>query len=362
MDAYVAGKLPLEKSIINTNVFLDELIDATSKLEVYKEKIKDSKLDSSWFMPTLQQKEALASSMLEGTQATLDGVLINQVTLNSKNKDVIEVFNYFRASEMGLKYLSRNAFSAEFIKDIHKTLMQGTARKNINEVGEFRKQQNYIGKLNGDHGIVFTPPVYQEVESLMKNLIDYIEKPNDNLRPLVRAAIIHAQFLTIHPFMDGNGRLGRILIPLYLYSVKQIDLPCFFISEALEKDKFKYYRLLNEIRTHGRWNEWIKFFLSTVTTQCDKYLKIIEKINQLYDQDLEKACNLTRSNKIVDLINLLYKYPAITATIIESETDLPPSTINRYLSILVDAGILDTDQKSRNRTFFYYALLNILRD
>ena len=365
MDAsvpFVAATLPLNKGCLNYDIFIDDLIDASSKLEVYREKIRDSKLDSSWFMPTLQQKEALASSMMEGTQATLDGVLINQVTPNEKDKNLIEVANYFETTEMGYRYLSRNQFTLDFIKEIHKTLMKGNVRKTIGEIGEFRTKQNYIGKMDEDHAITFTPPIFGEVPQLMENLLDYIVDPKDSLRPLVRAAIIHAQFLTIHPFMDGNGRVGRILIPLYLYCCQQIDLPCFFISEALEKDKFRYYKLLNDIRTDGRWSEWIQFFLKNVTSQCDKYIKMITRINQLYDQDLSRACEVIHSGNIVDIINLLYKYPVVSSSIISKCTDLPSATINRYLNSLVECGILYTDGKPRKRNYFYYDLISIIRD
>lgn len=195
----------------------------------------------------------------------------------------------------------------------------------------------------------------------MNNLISYINNPQDKFRPLVRAAIIHAQFETIHPFMDGNGRAGRILIPMYLFSQKQIDLPCFFISEALERDKILYYTLLNDIRYHKKWNEWINFFLTTVTRQCNKYIDIISKINLLYEKDLAVARDLARSSNIVDVINTLYRYPITTAKQIAETTEIPLSSVSRYLATLVDNKIIYSDNKSRNRTYYYFSLLEILR-
>lgn len=361
MKPYKAATLPLNKDMIDSSFFYEELIDAVTKLEVYKEKINDSKLDSYWFMPTLQQKEALASSMLEGTQATIDGVLINKAVPNKKSKDLKEVENYFRVTERGYRYLARERFSKEFVLEIHKDLLENSERNDSSEVGKFRKKQNYIGKTNGDHGLVFTPPVPEDVEGLMENLVDYIVNPKDKLRPLVRTAIIHGQFLTIHPFMDGNGRVGRILIPLYMYYCKEIQLPCFFISEALERDKFKYYKYLNGIRTDNDWNSWIKFFLETVTKQCIKYIQIISDLNKLYDEDLKRICDKTGSNKMVELMNLLYEFPVITPKIVVDRLKIAPSTANRYLKQLVDEEILFTDEKKRYRTFFYYDLLAILR-
>ena len=182
----------------------------------------------------------------------------------------------------------------------------------------------------------------------------YINNSEDKFRPLVRTAIIHAQFETIHPFMDGNGRIGRMLIPMYLFAQKQIDLPCFFISEALERDKMRYYTLLNDTRNKGEWNEWIKFFLLTVEKQCDKYIQIITDINALYEKHLDMARGIARSASIVDVINVLYQYPITTAKQVSKETEIPMTSINRYLSMLVDNKILYTDNKGRNRTYFYY--------
>ena len=358
--AYTASLLPLNSAAIDQSYFFEELIDATSKLEVYKEKIKDSKIDSSWFMPTLQQKEALASSQLEGTQATLDGVLVNQVVPNEKDKNLNEVSNYYLATVRGYEALKKRDFSDEIFFELHRALMQGNVRK-PSLIGQYRMEQNYIGKYDKTHAITFIPPTPESVPALMDNLIAYINNPKDSFRPLVRTAIIHAQFETIHPFMDGNGRVGRMLIPMYLFSQKQIELPCFFISEALERDKLRYYTLLNNIRTNGDWNEWIKFFLATVTKQCDKYIQIITEINALYSKHMDKACDMARSSNMVDIINALYQYPITNAKQIATLTKIPMTSVNRYLGQLVESQILFTDNKSRNRTFFYYDLLEILR-
>lgn len=358
--AYSAELLPLVAKKIDQTVFFEELIDATSKFEVYKEKIKDSKLESSWFLPILQQKEALASSMLEGTQATLDGVLANQVIPNEKDKNIKEVSNYSAATLKGYDYLRRRDFSNDFFYDMHISLMDGNVRK-PKIIGQYRTEQNYIGRNDPLHSITFIPPKPEVVPELMDNLIEYINNPSDKFRPLVRTAIIHAQFETIHPFMDGNGRVGRMLIPMYLFAQKQIDLPCFFISEALERDKILYYNLLNDIRYKGNWNEWIKFFLVAVTKQCEKYIDIISKINVLYEKDLSIARELARSSSIVDVINTLYLFPIVTAKQISEKTGIPLTSVSRYLSILVDNNILVTDNKSRNRTYYYYELLDILR-
>lgn len=357
--AYLAELLPIDKSKIDFSYFMEELIDASVKIEVYKEKIRSSKLDSSWFMPTLQQKEALSSSQMEGTQATLDGVYINQVLPNDKDRNLNEVKNYYVATVKGYEYLKRNDFSNDFFLEMHKALMEGNVRK-PEQIGEYRKKQNFIGK-NDTHAITFVPPMYEDVPVLMNNLIDYMNRPSDHLRPLIRTAIIHAQFETIHPFMDGNGRVGRMLIPMYLFSQKQIDLPCFFISEALERDKILYYNLLNNIRNDGDWNEWIRFFLATVAKQCDKYINIIDEINRLYEKDLKKIRELANTSTIISVFNELYKYPIATANEISKNSRVPLTSVSRYLNIFVENKILVSDNKPRNRKYIYVEMLNILR-
>lgn len=359
-DAYVANLLPLDSSLISQEYFFEELIDATAKLEVYKEKIKDSKLNSAWFMPTLQQKEALASSMLEGTQATLDGVLINQVSLSDKDKNLNEVRNYYEATRTGYRYLTVADFSDDFFFHMHESLMAGNVRK-PKVIGAYRTVQNYIGKNDNSHAITFIPPVPQAVPGLMKNLIQYMNRKESPYRALVDVAIIHAQFETIHPFLDGNGRVGRMLIPMYLFAKRQIDLPCFFVSEALERDKICYYTLLNDIRYKNDWSGWIKFFLMTVTKQCEKYIGIISEINDLYEEHVELAKQIVHSSGMVDIINTIYRYPIVTAKQVAETTGLPLTTVNRYLRMLEKNRILYSDNKRRNRNFYYYRLLDILR-
>lgn len=360
MNSYEAELLPLNNDAIDYNYFLDELIDATAKLEVYKEKINDSKLRSEWLMPTLQQKEALESSKLEGTQATLDGVLINQVAPTEEDVNINEVVNYNIASLKGLHILSREKFSNEFFCEIHTALMAGNVRK-PSTIGRYRTEQNYIGRNDVNHEITFVPPSPDRVPELMNNLISYINNPMDTLRPLVRIAIVHAQFETIHPFMDGNGRVGRMLIPFYLYYSRQISLPCFFISEALEHDKLRYYTLLNNIRTKKDWNEWIKFFLSTVAKQCDKYISIVSAINKLHDEHLEIVSSFSKATNVIPVMDMLFAYPITTAKQIVEVTGLPLTSVNRLLNSMVEAKILITDGRQRNRKYFYYSLLDIIR-
>ncbi len=360
-ESYIPQKLPIAYGSIDYTFFMEELIDATAALEVYMTKINDSKVDSGWFLPTLQQKEAISSSMLEGTQATLDGVLINQLAPSDEDKNINEVVNYLNATAIGFKRLKRGDFDDELFFDIHKTLLSGNVRKCTDNVGEYRKHQNYIGKQKTGE-LVYIPPKPDLVPELMENLISYMNSDNDKLRPLIRVAIVHAQFETIHPFGDGNGRVGRILIPLYLFAQNQISLPFFFISEALEKDKHKYYKLLMDIREFDKWNEWIKFFLETVAKQCRKYIRIIDEMNKLYEVVKESACKVVKSSSIIGIVDTMFRFPIFDAKTIQNETGISLATVNRYLNTLLQEGIIYTDGKKRNRNFFFYDLLSLIRD
>lgn len=361
MTAYSPKTLPEAYGTLDYSSFMDELIDASGALEVYREKIKDSKVDSTWFLPTLQRRDAIASLKIEGTQATLDGVLINQVEPNNRDNNVNEVLNYIKASEIGCLRLKRGDFDRELFCEIHRALLSGSVRKNNKgTIGAYRTGQNYIGRNEGE--VIYTPPKPEDVPGLMDNLIAYINEDDQKMRSLVRVAIIHAQFETIHPFDDGNGRVGRILIPLYLYVKGEIPLPYFFISEALERDKLKYYKLLMDTREPGRWNEWIRFFLETVSKQCRRHIGIIDDINSFYKKATEQARQLFKSTLIDQLFDMMFQSPIFTAKVLHDRTGIPVTTINRYLNKLADHNLIYSAGKKRNRIFFFYDLLSLLKE
>jgi len=193
-------------------------------------------------------------------------------------------------------------------------------------------------------------------------------------------AIIHSQFETIHPFLDGNGRIGRILIPLYLFDKKILRNANFFVSESLEKDKFKYYQLLNNTRVvitdeednkeqylkdmqtaKNNFTEWVEFFLESCIKQCDKDLEKIDAIDSLYEKISDKAKELIRTPGILQVIDLIFEYPIFTTKLIRDKIKIAPATLNGYLAKLVEAKVIYSDGKNRNRKYFFYDLLNIIR-
>lgn len=252
--------------------------------------------------------------------------------------------------------------STRLFKTMHTTLSSNDVRGGNRSPGDYRKIQNFIGPEGCTlETATYIPPAPQLVDNYMSNLEAYINDPKDDLDELIRVAIIHAQFETIHPFLDGNGRIGRILIPLYLFNKKVIDFPNFFLSEALEKDKHKYYRFLNDTRYKGDWNQWIKFFLEAVILQADKNIRLINDVNQLYEHDLKIAQSLINSSGVKKLIDSVFQKPIFTVHSISSTAGLSEATCRRYLSILESQRIIFSDGRLRSKTYYYYNLLDKLR-
>lgn len=361
MKPFEPPRLPI-KGKFNILYFYNQLIEASTNLGKYQVILQTSKIEPDLLLNPLAIKEAVQSTKIEGTQATLDEVLEAEVD-NSKNEnDIMEVLNYYRALKHGELALQRLPISSRLIKEIHKTILSKGVRGSNRNPGQFRSIQNYVGPEGCTmKNATYVPPEPQLIDDYISNLEQYINKPDDDLHPLVRIAIIHAQFETIHPFLDGNGRVGRILIPLYLYDQGVLDSPNLFISEELEKDKYKYYSLLNGTRFKEDWNEWIAFFLEAVNRQAIKGIKLVEDINALYERDLNRARNIITSSNIVDLLNAMYRNPIFTINKISELTGITYSSCRRYLNTLAEENIIFTDGKSRGRKYYYYNLLDLIR-
>ncbi len=361
MKPFKPLKLPIEDRI-NRLKFYDDLISANTNVGKYEVMLKKSKINEDFLITPLSLQEAVQSTKIEGTQVTFDEVLEFDIDKKKKNDDAQEVLNYYEALRYGKRVLSRLPICTRMFKELHEILLSGGVRGETRAPGEYRSIQNFIGPEGCTmETATFVPPEPQLVDECMSNLEKYINEPNDDLHPLVRIAIIHAQFETIHPFLDGNGRIGRILIPLYLYDVGLIEFPNLFISETLEKDKHKYYRLLNGTRKEEGWNQWITFFLKSVNKQALKNINTIEEIDKLYEKDLNKAIELINSTNIVDLIKSMFQRPIFNVKKISSLAGIPDSTCRRYLSILEEEQIIYSDNKRRNRKYYYYNLLDLLR-
>lgn len=362
LKPFVPLKLPLNEEVINQLDFMNELIEANKGMTEYQTMIKNSKIDSDFLLRPVMFKEAVQSTKIEGTQVTLDEVLEVDVESRKSNKDTQEVLNYFKALMEGMDHLKNFPLSTRLFKIMHETLLSNDVRGSHRSPGEFRKTQNFLGPEGCTiETATYIPPEPQLVDEHLANLERYMNEPKDDVNELIRVAIIHAQFETIHPFLDGNGRIARILIPFYLYYKKVIDYPNFFISDTLEKDKHKYYRYLNDTRYKGDWNQWIKFFLNCIHVQAKKNVKLIDEINHLYDNDLEKASALINSSNIRSVIDTMYQVPIFTSKVMARYTGISEPSIRRYLSKLEDEKIIFSNGKVRSKTYYYYNLLDKLR-
>lgn len=369
--AYEPFKLPIE-NLININEFINELLEANKLLGIYQVLLEKSKINPKLLLAPITLQEAIQSTRIEGTQVTLDDMLEYGADENKKNLDIEEVLNYSTALIKGERLLKSIPISTRLIKEMHKILLSGEVRGNSRDPGEFRSIQNFIGPQGCTiQTASYIPPEPQLVPEYMSNLEKYINEPTDNINDLIRIAIIHAQFETIHPFLDGNGRIGRILIPLYLYDKNLISSPNFFISESLEKDKFKYYKLLNDTRVDAneenkeiaskRWTEWIKFFINAIIIQGNKNINLIDSIDKLYNSTIDRSRKLINNNKLIDIINIMFEKPIFTKKTILERVDIPSSTLGVYLNKLEEEKLIYSDGKVRNKKYYFYDLINILR-
>ncbi len=338
--------------------YFDELIDATSHMGIYLTALKRSIAEESCTRSMLW-KENFHSTSMEGTCTSLEESLENKATneTSSSNKDLD---NYTNALNSGLSYLIRDGrFSEEMLLEMHRILLSGNVHKTSENTGRYRVKQNYI-KDEATKDVSFTPPAPSNVKKLMDNLISYMNNSSPTQRNLVNAALIHAQFETIHPFEDGNGRIGRMIIVLYLFFTHEIDRLYLFLSEAIEKEKYRYYKLLNDIRSNGAWNEWVKFFLDIVNKQSIKYSENIVKIEKLYTRSIQVIDEKCSSKIAKQVFECFFKMPIHTSKSIAKETGLSNTAINRALDKLVEFNLVFSNHQKRNTLYVFYELIDLI--
>lgn len=336
------------------------LVDANKqlvKLDTASQLISNADLFISMYV----RKEALISSQIEGTQCTLDDVLDPEVEANA-NLDVSDVINYVKATQYALKRLERLPLCCRLIREIHEVLMENV-RGQDKTPGEFRHSQNWIGPANcslKDAGYI--PPNVEDMQTAMSDLEKYINE-NVDYDPLIRAALIHYQFETIHPFLDGNGRIGRLLILLYLMEQRLIEKPVIYISYFLKKNQIEYYDRISEVRRTGNFEQWIRFFLEAVSKAASDSLEAIRQLSVLHDTNVEKLPKTTRSkDNLRAVFDYIEQYPIIDIKRTAKELEVSYNTVAAAVRKLVELGILqETTNAARNRVFAYEEYLAILR-
>ncbi len=313
------------------------------------------------FISMYVRKEALISSQIEGTQCTLDDVLDPELDSNA-NLDVADVVNYVKACSYAIERLENLPLCSRLLREIHEQLLSGVRGQEKNP-GEFRKSQNWIGAANCSlKEARYIPPNVEDMKQAMDELERYMNE-GDDYDPLIRIALIHYQFETIHPFLDGNGRVGRLMILLYLMEQGFISKPIIYISYFLKKNQIEYYDRISEVRRNGNYEQWISFFLEAVSAAAKDSLDTVEKLNALHEQNIEKLPKTSRSNDNVrKLFDYIEQYPIIDIKKTSEVLQISYNTVSSAVKKLEQIGILkQTTNASRNRVFSYEDYLHILR-
>jgi Fic family protein len=318
---------------------------------------------ADWFLYGYVRKEALVSSQIEGTQATLQDVLAFEATQQAERpRDVEEVCNYVSALTYARNQIARPGglpLSTRLLLASHKRLMKG-ARGADKEPGEIRRSQNWIGGTRPGNSS-FVPPPANEVSAALADLDLWIHS-DDPLPPLIRTGLAHVQFETIHPFLDGNGRIGRLLITLLVEHWGLLTSPLLYLSVAIKRRQAEYYQRLSAVRTEGDWEGWTKFFLECVRDAADDGVMTAQRVFALVGQDRERLLAQKKTTiPAVRLFDQLPNHPIVTLPRVIKMLDTTKPTALKAMDALVRAGILhETTGKERDRVFAYQSYLHVL--
>lgn len=359
--SFMPAVLPPNPPIELSNELVDLLVKANKQLALL-EGISIRIPNIHLFISMYVRKEALMSSQIEGTQATLEDVLDPYLEENT-NRPVGDVINYIKATDFAINRLKELPLCNRLIKEAHKVLLSGVRGQNKNP-GEFRHSQNWIGAAGCNlQNARYIPPSVEDMIQAMSDLEKYING-DDELDVLIRAGLIHYQFETIHPFLDGNGRIGRLLITLFLMENKVLSTPALYISYFLKKNRIEYYDRMNEVRSKGNYEQWIKFFLEAVYESAKDAVETIDKLTSLHDNYYLKIDGLGRKAKnAMRVFEYLESNPIIEIQKTAKELDIAFNTMSSIVKDLISIGILEqTSTQSRNRTFAYKEYLEILKE
>lgn len=358
--SFVPSQLPPNPELKIDDEMISLLTKASgsiSTLEIISNRIPDNLLFTAMYV----RKEALLSSQIEGTQATLEDILDPMLEKNT-NRDVEDVVNYINAINYAIKRLETLPLCNRLIREAHLVLMKGL-RGQDKSPGEFRISQNWIG----GYGVTiknarYIPPCPQDMIQAMSDLEKYMND-EDETNVLIRAALIHYQFETIHPFLDGNGRVGRLLIMLFLIDKKVLTTPSLYISYFLKKYQSEYYDRLSDVRVKGNFEQWVKFFLRAINESAQDAVQTIDELSSLHNKNEAAIQKLGRARiNTLRLLEYLEAHPIIEINKTSAALELSFNTTAKAIKRLIDLGILvSTKNISRNRIFAYREYLDILR-
>ena len=319
--------------------------------------------DPDMFVFMYVRKEAVLSSQIEGTQSSLNDLLEAEAAINdtAHPSDVGEVLNYVHAMNYGLKRLSELPISVRLIREIHEKLMQGV-RGNHASPGELRRTQNWIGPGGCTLAdAVFVPPPPQEVEDLLSDLEKFVHTESD-IPALVKIGLIHAQFETIHPFLDGNGRVGRLLIAFYLCEKEFLLKPVLYLSYWFKLHRARYYELLQNIRDRGEWEEWIQFFLdgvAAVSLEATETARAIVALREDHRRRVTDRFGRSAGNGL-RVLEDLYKHPFIDNRAVMAKLGITFPAAADLITRFVDAGLLvEITGQERYRVWQYFPYVQL---
>ncbi len=299
------------------------------------------------------RREAVLSSRIEGTQSSLSDLLLFEATQVEKRGDVREVQNYVRAMEYGLKRLNELPLSLRFLRELHGVLMEGVRGQHATP-GEFRQSQNWIGSPGATlNEATYVPPPVPEMQECLSQLEKFLHAET-RLPPLVEAALVHYQFEVVHPFLDGNGRIGRLLVTLLLCQRNVLSKPLLYLSAFFEQHREDYYDLLLKVSSAGEWREWIEFFLRAVTEQSGDAVSRSRRLQELQHGYLQLAREKRLAPTAAQLVNLVLMKPVISSRTVQENLKVTPQGARKAIKALVEAGIL-TEITGRKRDKAYAA-------
>lgn len=363
IEFFIPDLLPRDLEEFNNLKITGKVITGTSNLAKFNEKIMNLKFDTDLILFPLLNQEAAASTRMEGTQVTIDEMYEVTASTKKENQDINEALNYVKAIKYGKAMLDDTGrFSKRLIKEMHHILMSGNVRGANKNPGEFKNRENYIGKKDSTiENADFIPPGPEHTDALIDNLLEYMNSDIHDEIILEKLSIIHAQFETIHPFLDGNGRIGRVLIPLFIYFKKITSEPIFFLSKHLEKNQYQYHNNLNNTRWPNKWEKWIEFFMDSVIAQSKEGIETIESIKDMYEKDLEILKSNHKHHQVELFLQSVYCNPIYTNKQISEQSGVKYQNCRDYTNTLIENDLIFKDGKKRNTGYYHYRLLNLLR-
>jgi Fic family protein len=338
------------------NVLLESATRSLGELNAFSLIVPDIDL----FIQMHIVKEAQASSKIEGTNTNIDEVLMDKnVVSPEKRDDWQEVQNYVKAMNFAVKELERLPLSNRLLKEMHKILLTG-ARGEHKSPGDFRRSQNWIGGSNPSDA-VFIPPSHEQVPDLMSDFEHFLHNDQIDVPHLIKVAIGHYQFETIHPFLDGNGRIGRLLITFYLVANKLLIKPSLYLSDFFERNRTSYYDALSRVRTSNDLTQWVKFFLNGIITTAEKGKATFHGILKLKNDIDAKIVKLNRkAERGRELMNLLYRKPIIKTSDAVDALGITPKSAIQLIADLQKMKILhEMTGFKRNRVFIFKDYLKL---